>query len=112
MSWQALKWARKQQVGGLAKKALLTALADYASERGRVFATQVTLAKDMECNPKTVALHLPRLIADGLLIDTGRRTGANGQTPIYQLAITPRTDPTQRTQSRERTDTHPRLTPD
>lgn len=59
MSTKALNWARKQRFGNLVLKALVTALAARADDRGVTWIAQATLANDMGASER----HVRRLLA-------------------------------------------------
>jgi hypothetical protein len=89
MSIQALSWVLKLEVARSSEKFILVCLANYADERGIAYPSAETLARDTGQDRKTVTLNLKRLCESGLLRDTGRRIGATGRVPVYQLVGMP-----------------------
>lgn len=71
------------------KKLLLIALADCAGGGSDDLAYPCiqTLTDKTSLNRKTIISMLEKLCADELLIDTGKRTGATKQIPVYRLPI-------------------------
>lgn len=59
MSTKALNWARRQKFGNLVLKALVTAIAARADDRGVTWISQATLADDMGASDR----HVRRLLA-------------------------------------------------
>lgn len=87
MSFAALAWAAKQRTGGLATKAALMALANYADEHGRSYPSTAAIADFGEMDHKTATAALDRLVAAGLIADTGDRMGRTKQVRVYALAL-------------------------
>jgi hypothetical protein len=89
MSIKALTWAMSKPVRPATKKLLLIALADCAGGGSDDLAYPCiqTLTDKTSLNRKTVISMLEKLCADELLIDTGKRTGATKQIPVYRLPI-------------------------
>jgi hypothetical protein len=87
MSFAALAWAAKQQTGGLATKSVLLALANYADEHGCAYPSTAAIAAFGEMDHKTATTALDRLVAAGLISDTGEREGRTKQVKVYQLAL-------------------------
>jgi hypothetical protein len=87
MSFHALAWAAKQKTGGLATKAVLLALANYADEHGCAYPSTAAIAAFGEMDHKTATAALDRLIAAGFIADSGDRAGHTKQIKVYRLAL-------------------------
>ncbi|WP_203309785.1 helix-turn-helix domain-containing protein [Sphingomonas beigongshangi] len=87
MSFAALAWAAKQKTGGLATKSVLLALANYADEHGCAYPSTAAIAAFGEMDHKTATTALDRLVAAGLIADTGERAGRTKQVKVYQLNL-------------------------
>jgi len=88
MSTKALTWARKQRFGNLVLKALVTALAARADDRGVTWIAQATLADDMGASER----HIRRLLAVAehlrILTRKPRSSGAKGRmSDVTSLAL-------------------------
>lgn len=62
MSWNAIKWARKQRVGSSVAKFVLVDLAHYADERGFCWPAQETIAADIESSVDSVQRAIKRFL--------------------------------------------------
>lgn len=87
MSFAALVWAAKQKTGGLATKAALLALANYADEHGCAYPSTAAIAAFGEMDHKTATTALDRLSMAGLIVDTGARAGTTKQIKVYRLLM-------------------------
>ena len=67
MSIASLSWAKKQVTGSPTLKAVLSAVADYADERGIAWPSQEQLAKDTEMSTRTILRALATLEENGFL---------------------------------------------
>lgn len=85
MSVTATFWVRSQRVGKGSPKAVLIALADFAGEDFRVWASMDAIEQFIEQDRKTVLANIKRLKELGYLEDTGERTGRTGQIIVYQM---------------------------
>jgi hypothetical protein len=89
MSVTATFWVRAQRVGKGSPKAVLIALADFAGEDFRVWASMEAIEQFIEQDRKTILANIKRLKELGYLEDTGERTGRTGQVIVYQLTSPP-----------------------
>lgn len=88
MSWAALGWASQQRLKRVTDKMVLIALADRHSEEENACWPSVAWLADFCCiDRKTVIAALDRLETDGLIIDSGLRTGKTRQVKVYRLAL-------------------------
>ncbi|WP_322009252.1 helix-turn-helix domain-containing protein [Paraburkholderia sp. J12] len=85
MSVTATFWVRAQRVGKGSPKAVLIALADFAGEDFRVWASMEAIEQFIEQDRKTILANIKRLKDLGYLEDTGERTGRTGQVVVYQM---------------------------
>ncbi|WP_186308503.1 helix-turn-helix domain-containing protein [Paraburkholderia sp. BCC1885] len=85
MSVTATFWVRAQRVGKGSPKAVLIALADFAGEDFRVWASMEAVEQFIEQDRKTILANIKRLKELGYLEDTGDRTGKTGQVIVYQM---------------------------
>lgn len=72
MSFEALAWAWKQKTGSAGRKAVLSALAQFADEHGCCFPSQEHIAEYTEQSARTVREHMAWLEAHGYLRRTSR----------------------------------------
>jgi hypothetical protein len=93
MSFAALAWAAKQKTGGLATKSVLLALANYADEHGCAYPSTAAIAEFGEMDHKTATVALDRLIAAGLIADSGQRAGRTKQVKVYRLNLESLSEP-------------------
>lgn len=75
MSVDATRWAWEVEVSSATKRLVLLALADRAGEEHTCYPSAVRMALDTSLDRKTILNAITDLIADGLVIDTGRRKG-------------------------------------
>ncbi|MCW1490887.1 helix-turn-helix domain-containing protein [Acinetobacter baumannii] len=92
MSLDATKWAWEVQFsdrkGGSLKplkRLVLLSLADRAGEEHTCYPSVKRLEDDTNLDRKTVMKIIAELIEDGLIADTGERTGKTKQVKIYKL---------------------------
>lgn len=88
MSIYAIAWAKKQITGSPTRKAVLTALADYADENGKGWPSVGRLAEDTELSVRAVRNALHELVEAGI-ISREDREAENGATKscLYVLPI-------------------------
>lgn len=67
MSFEAMAWAIKQQVGNTTAKFVLLMVANYADEQGRAWPSQERLAEGIEASRHTVMRALEHLEEEGFL---------------------------------------------
>ncbi len=79
----ARKWAKRQRTDGIATKAALLVLADYADNDGMCFPGVNSLAEDACTDERTMRRLLGRL-ADAELIDIEQR---KGRSSVYRLRV-------------------------
>jgi hypothetical protein len=73
MSRQAFRWAAQQRAGDLAASAVLRVLAYHATKTGRTCVDSKTICEKLETTERTVLDAIGRIIARGLMKDTGER---------------------------------------
>ena len=77
-----------RRIGTMARKAVLAYCADRANDDGTgVWASKQRIADEIECSRQTVISVMRGLVADGLLIENGKRKCTNGFTTEYAVAI-------------------------
>lgn len=72
MSFEALAWAWKQKTGSAGRKAVLSALAQFADEHGNCYPSQDHIAEYTEQSSRTVREHMAWLEENGFLTRRGR----------------------------------------
>lgn len=88
MSWAATNWARTQRTGTTNTKMILLLLADLADENHSCFPGQARLAADAEMHVNSVARHVTKLEALGLVRREARQDGRGHRTSDrYFLAV-------------------------
>jgi hypothetical protein len=87
MSWQALRWAAEQRAGDLSANAVLLVYADHATKTGRTWVDSKTIAERLQTTKPTVLDAIGRIIARGLMEDTGERVGKTGSVRVFQLEM-------------------------
>lgn len=87
MSIEFLNLAFRTRIRHSSAKFVLVALADYANEDGEAYPSVHTLMAKTDQDRKTVLLNLQRLVAAGLILDTGRRRGKTNQVKVWKLEI-------------------------
>jgi len=85
MSLKALSWAFETEVQSSTQKLVLLALCNFASETGKAYPTVETVCGITQAEDKAVRRALKSLTEQGLIVDTGKRTGATQQVRVYQL---------------------------
>ncbi len=88
MSWNAIKWARKQRVGSTTAKAILVDLAHYADQKGFCWPAQETIAINIESSVDSIQRAIKRYLEPKFLRrikrkSTDGRRVSNG----YQLNL-------------------------
>jgi hypothetical protein len=71
----------------------LLAYAHFANKRGEVWAGMEELVGYTLLNEKTIRKATRLLLANGLMLDTGKCRGATGKIPLYQLPLNSATNP-------------------
>jgi hypothetical protein len=85
MSTNAVTWARAQLVGDSTAKAVLKEYAHWASEDYSTWVSNPTLKEALEMDIKTIRAARDRLLDQGFLIETKKRTGGTGNIVVYQM---------------------------
>lgn len=74
--------------GGQTRKAVLVAMADRANDDGSgVWVSKTRMAAEIEITRQTVFYTVRELVAEGVLIDRGKRAGKRGYTIEYDIAV-------------------------
>jgi len=79
MSSEAMKWARVQRLGTIGVKSLVNAIAARADKMGGTWASQTTLADDINASDRHVRAMLAALETLGVLTRTPRMAGRKGR---------------------------------
>ena len=87
MSIQALSWSFKQEALTSSQKFVLVALANFASETLLAYPSVETICKITRQKDETVRNALKDLLADGLIVDTGKRVGDTQRIRVFRLVI-------------------------
>lgn len=87
MSYQAVGLAHKTKVKNPSAKLVLLSLAWLADPAMRVFASIPALSEATGLNRKTIQAAIRHLTEEGILADTGERTGQTGQVKVCQLYL-------------------------
>lgn len=104
MSSEALAWAFKQECKSSSVKFTLVALCECANYRtGRIYPSVEHLCEITGQNRKTIIGNIAELERQGVLVDTGERTGKTKQIKVYQAAMgsIPKAEPSQKRNSSE-----------
>lgn len=99
MSVYAIAWAKRQKTGSPTRKAVLTALADYADEHGKGWPSVGRLAEDTELSVRAVQNALRELVEAGI-IERRERPGENGVTRAFLYCL-PLSDPKPRAREKQ-----------
>lgn len=88
MSHKVITLVCSRIVGSQPQKAVLTNMADKASDGGEgVFASKATIAAETELGLSTVKRAIKDLLDRGLIREVGQRGCANGHTVVYDLDV-------------------------
>ncbi|CAB4144562.1 Helix-turn-helix domain containing protein [uncultured Caudovirales phage] len=95
MSNKVLSRVLKLSVKRSSDKFILVCMANYADDEGRCYPSHAALARDTSLDRKTIIAGIRRLVAAGLVLDTGCRTGGTGRVPVYVIGgdMVPETGP-------------------
>ncbi|NKX40838.1 hypothetical protein HGG71_05065, partial [Rhodobacteraceae bacterium R_SAG2] len=86
MSWHLLSLVYKKKAGSHVRKSILAYCADKASDDGSgIWASKATIAAELECGRSTVIRTFKEFVSEGLLVVTGTRPCANGETVEYAI---------------------------
>lgn len=78
----------KRLLGSATRKALLSLMADKASDYGTgIWASKQTMADELEVSKQTVITTIKGLVADGLLLEVGHRRCATGYLVEYAIDL-------------------------
>lgn len=90
MSIEAITWALRQPVPSSSAKFVLVVVANCASgATGLAYPSIAYLSEATGQDRKTIIANLRRLSEWGLISDTGERTGATKQVPVYRVECKP-----------------------
>lgn len=88
MSHKVTTLVYSRKAGSAARKAILAYMADRASDDGSgIWASKQTIADDLECGRSTVIRVCNEFVAEGILVETGKRKCANGATVEYGINL-------------------------
>lgn len=88
MSNHIISMAYKRDLKTAMRKSVMILLADKASDDGGgVYASKQTMADELCCSKQTVIETIKAFIAEGLVVETGKRRNANGFTVEYAINI-------------------------
>lgn len=78
-------WAFDQPIFPASNKFVLVALANFCIETGKSYPGMNTLCQITSLQEDTIRKALTKLVADGVISDTGLTTGSTGRIKVYQL---------------------------
>jgi pyocin large subunit-like protein len=87
LSFEAISWACRQQVGKSSVKFVLVALANHADAQGFAWPSVTSISETTEQDRKTVLAAIATLREAGLIFDTGDKKGGTKQVVVYRLAL-------------------------
>lgn len=88
MSNHIISMAYKRDLKTAMRKSVMILLADKASDDGGgVYASKQTMADELCCSKQTVIETIKAFIAEGLVVEIGKRRNANGFTVEYAINI-------------------------
>ncbi|MFN4101804.1 MAG: hypothetical protein ACK4GT_18730 [Pararhodobacter sp.] len=78
----------ERRFGSPVRKQIIMYLADKASDDGSgIWCSKGTIARQTELGDTTVKRAISGFLAEGILVETGRRACANGYTAIYRISL-------------------------
>jgi len=78
----------RKRVGSMARKSILAYCAERANDDGSgVWASKITISKEVECSKQTVISTMASFVKEGLMREAGKRKCANGYVVEYDLNI-------------------------
>lgn len=78
----------RKQVGSMARKAILAYCAERANDDGSgIWASKVTIAKEVECTKKTVIDTMKTFVDEGILALVGKKKISNGFVHVYNINL-------------------------
>ncbi|ODT60061.1 MULTISPECIES: hypothetical protein [Paracoccus] len=88
MSWKVANLCAERRFGSPVRKQIIMLLADKASDDGSgIWCSKGTIARQTELGDTTVKRAISGFIAEGILIESGRRACVNGYTAIYRINL-------------------------
>lgn len=88
MSWKVANLCAERRFGSPVRKQIIMLLADKASDDGSgIWCSKGTVARQTELGDTTVKRAISGFIAEGILIESGRRACVNGYTTIYRINL-------------------------
>jgi len=83
----ALVYSRK--CGSMLRKAVLAYFAERANDcGGGIWASKQRIADEIECSKQAVIKSVQKMVAEGLIIEAGKRKTQGGYTVVYDLCLT------------------------
>lgn len=78
----------RKKIGSMARKAILAYCAERANDDGSgVWASKVTISKEVECSKKTVIDTFNAFVSEGIVRIDGKRKISNGYVHIYSINL-------------------------
>lgn len=88
MSWRVANLCTERRFGSPVRKQIIMFLADKASDDGSgIWCSKGTIARHTELGDTTVKRAISEFLAEGILVETGRRPCVNGYTAIYRIDL-------------------------
>jgi len=88
MSWRVANLCAERRFGSPVRKQIIMFLADKASDDGSgIWCSKGTIARHSELGDTTVKRAISEFLAEGILVETGRRPCVNGYTAIYRIDL-------------------------
>jgi len=89
MSNRLLNLVYSRKVGSVTRKAVLIYMADRANDDGgSIWTAKQTIADACECSKRAVQKAIAEMVAEGILIETGRRAlRTGGHTTVYAIGL-------------------------
>ena len=88
MSRHVASLVYRKRLGSIARKAIMAYCAERANDDGSgVWASKVTISKEVECSKQTVIDTMRNFVAEGLMIEVGHRKCANGFVVEYAINV-------------------------
>lgn len=78
-------WAFDQEILSSSQKFVLVALCNFSSDSGMAYPAVKTISRITNQKEETIRLALAKLVADGIIQDTGKRAGVTKQVKVFQL---------------------------
>lgn len=85
MSLRAYNYAKELPVKPAAKKLVLLVVADYSTDGGLSYPTMKTFVRDTGLDKAAILANLSNLQSDGIIEDTKKRVGENGDIIVWKL---------------------------